>query len=46
MINSDLIQALVIDRPNLKMNNRVKIIGGESLWRFTEAAKNPIFERF
>ena len=25
MINSDLIQTLVIDRPNLKMNNRKKL---------------------
>ena len=25
MINSDLIQTLVIDRPNLKMNNREKL---------------------
>ena len=46
MINSDLIQTLVIDRPNLKMNNREKIIGGDLLWRFPEAAKNQIFERF
>ena len=46
MINSDLIQTLVIDRPNLRMNNREKIIGGDSLWRFTESAKNSIFERF
>ena len=46
MINSDLIQTLVFDRPNLKMNNREKIIGGDLLWRPTEAAKNPIFERF
>ena len=46
MINSDLIQTLVIDRPNLKMNNREKIIGGDSLWRLTEAAKNPIFKTF
>ena len=35
MINSNLIQTLVIDRPNLKMNNREKIIDGDSLWRFT-----------
>ena len=35
MINSDLIQTLVIDRPNLRMNNREKIIGGDSLWRPT-----------
>ena len=46
MINSDLIQTLVIDRPNLKMNNHEKIIGGDSLWRLTEAAKNSIFEGF
>ena len=46
MINSDLIQTLVIDRSNFTMNNREKIIGGDSLWRLTEAAKNPIFERF
>ena len=46
MINSDLIQALVIDRPNLRMNNREKVIGGDSLWRSTKAPKNPIFERF
>ena len=46
MINSDLIQTLVIDRPNLKMNNREKIIGGDSLWRPTKAATTPIFERF
>ena len=46
MINSDLIQTLVIDRPYLRMNNREKIIGGDLLWRPTEAAKNPIFERF
>ena len=25
MINSDLIQTLVIDRPNLRMNNREKL---------------------
>ena len=42
MINSDLIQTLVINRPILRMNNREKIIGGDS----TEAAKNSIFERF
>ena len=46
MINSDSTQILVIDRPNLKKNNRKKIVGGDSLWRPTEAAKNPIFERF
>ena len=46
MINSDLIQTLVIDRPNLRINNREKIIGGDLLWRPTEAAKIPIFERF
>ena len=46
MINSDLIQTLVIDKPNFIKNNREKIIGGDSLWRPTEAAKNPIFERF
>ena len=46
MINSHLIQTLVIDRPNLKMNNREKIIGGDSLWRPTEATKKPFFERF
>ena len=46
MINSDLIQTLVIDRPNLRMSNREKIIGGDLLWRFTGAAKNPIFEGF
>ena len=46
MINSDLIQTLVTDRPNLRMNNRGKIIGGDPLWRPTEATKNPIFERF
>ena len=46
MINSDLIQTLVIDRPYLRMNNREKIIGGDLLWRPAEAAKNPIFERF
>ena len=39
MINSDLIQTLVIDRPNLRMNNREKIIGGDLLWQPTEAAK-------
>ena len=27
MINSDMIQTLVIDRPNLRMNNCEKIIG-------------------
>ena len=43
MINSDLIQTLVIDRPNLKMNNREKIIGGDLRWRPTEAAKKPDF---
>ena len=43
---TDLIQTLVIDRPNLRMNNREKIIGGDSLWRPTEAAKSPIFEGF
>ena len=31
MINSDLIQTLVINRPNLKMNNREKIIGRDLL---------------
>ena len=31
MINSDLIQTLVIDRPNLRMNNREKIIGVDLL---------------
>ena len=46
MINSDLIQTLVIDRPNLRMNNRKKVIGGDLLWRPTEAPKNRIFERF
>ena len=46
IINSDLIQTLVIDRPNLRMNNREKIIGGDLLWRPTEAAKNPIVEHF
>ena len=43
MINSDLIQTLVIDGPNLRMNNGEKVIGGYTLWRFTEAAKNPYF---
>ena len=46
MINSDLIQTLVIDRPNLRKNNREKIIGGGLLWRPTEAANNQIFESF
>ena len=46
MINSDLIQTLVIDRLNLRKNNREKIIGGGLLWRPAEAAKNSIFERF
>ena len=46
MINSDLIQTLVIDRPNFRMNNREKMIGRYLLWRPTETAKNPIFERF
>ena len=47
MINSDLIKTLVIDRPNLRMNNREKIIGGDSLWRPTEAAKkNRFFKVF
>ena len=32
--------------PKLRMNNREKIIGGDLLWRPTEAAKIPIFERF
>ena len=45
-MNSGLIQTLVIDRPNLRMNNREKIIGGDLLWRPTEAAKKPIFEPF
>ena len=31
MINSDLIQTLVIDRPNIRMNNGEKIIGAISL---------------
>ena len=31
MIHSDLIQTFVIDRRNLKMNNREKIIGGDLL---------------
>ena len=43
MINSHLIQTLVIDRPNLRINNREKIIGGDLLWRPTEAAKKPDF---
>ena len=43
MINSDLIQTLIIDRPNLRMNNREKIIGEDSLWRPTEAVKKQIF---
>ena len=45
MINSDLIQTLIIDRPNLKMNNREKIIGGDSLWRPTafKSCKRQIF---
>ena len=46
MPKSDLIQTLVIDRPNLRKNNPEKIIGGDLLWRPTEAAKNQIFERF
>ena len=46
IINSDLIQTLVIDRPNLRMNNREKNFGEDLLWRPTEAPKNPIFERF
>ena len=32
MINSDLIQTLDIDRPNLRMNSCKKIIGGDLLW--------------
>ena len=45
MINSDLIQTLIIDRPNLKMNNSEKIIGGDSLWRPTafKSCKRQIF---
>ena len=46
MINSDLIQTLVIDSPNLRMNNRGKIIGGDSLGRFTEAAKTGFLNVF
>ena len=46
MINSDLIQTLVIDKPNLRMNNREKIIDGDLLWRPSEADKNPIFGIF
>ena len=46
MINSDLIQTLVIDKPNLKMKNSEKIIGGDSLWRPTGDSKKPDFERF
>ena len=46
MINLDLVQALVIDRPNLRMNNSEKIIGGDSLWQPTEAAKKPDFRTF
>ena len=46
MINSDLIQTLLIDSPKLKINNRERIIGGDLLWRPTEAPKNPVFERF
>ena len=46
MINSDLIQTLVIDSPNLRMNSCKKIIGADLLWRPTEAPKNPIFDRF
>ena len=33
MINSDLIQTLVMDRLNLRMNNREKIIGGDLVWQ-------------
>ena len=43
MINSYLTQILVIDRPNFKMNNLEKIIGGDLLWRPTEAAKKNRF---
>ena len=46
MINSDLIQTLVIDRPNLRMNNREKVIDGDSLWRPTEAAKTRFLNVF
>ena len=46
MIIADLTQILVIDTPNLRMNNREKIISGDLLWRPTEAQKNPIFEHF
>ena len=46
MINSGLIQTLVIDTSNLKINNREKIIGGDSFWRPTEAAKKQIFLTF
>ena len=40
MINSDLTQYLVIDRSNLRMKNREKIIVRDSLWRPTEAEKS------
>ena len=43
MIIADLTQILVIDTPNLRMNNRKKIIGGDLLWRPPEAQKIPDF---
>ena len=46
MINSDLIQTLVIDRSNLKMNNREEIIGGDLLWRPTELQKTRFLNVF
>ena len=46
MINSDLIQTLVIDKPNLKMNNREKIISGDLLWRPTELLKTRFLNVF
>ena len=46
MINSDLIQTLVIDRPNLRMDNREKILGGHLLWRPTELQKTRFLNVF
>ena len=46
MIIADLTQILVIDTPNLRMNNREKIIGGDLLWRPTKAQKTRFFNVF
>ena len=46
MINSDLIQTLVIDRPNLKMNNREKIIDKDLLGDLQKLQKTRFLNVF